>query len=168
MIAPEAQQPSLLDGPIPGESLTATPGEAPWETAPEIETPQEAVDHIKQRLEDEETLTELVSLMDSGVSAEGVAKTLAFAGFVEGLWTPDVAELIKPALYLHLLEIAEDTGVDVVYENAVTDNSQKYRENAELRKALKPESLLDDEPELQSAPPEMMAEFEEPVSEGFI
>ena len=168
MIPQDPQKPSLLDGPIPGESLTATPGEPAWEKAAKFDTPEDAFDHIKTRLEDEETLTELVSLMDSGVSAEGVAKTLAFAGFVEGLWTPDVAEMIKPAIYLHLLEIAEDTGVDVVYENQVTDNSQQYRDNAELRKALKPESLLDDEPELQSAPPEMMAEFEEPVSEGFI
>jgi|3_EtaG_2_1085321.scaffolds.fasta_scaffold35088_3 hypothetical protein len=165
MLPQEPQKPSLLDAPIPGESLTANPGEMSWETPPQINTPQEAVDHIKTRLEDEEVLTELVSLIDSGVSAEGMAKTLAFAGFVEGLWTPDVAELIQPAIYLHILEIAEDTGVDVVYKNQVTDNSQQYRDNAELRKALKPESLLDDEPE------ELQASYveEEPqATEGFI
>ena len=142
----QSQQPELMDAPIPGQSLTDAPGGQPWERPPEIVNPEEAIAHTMNKVMEHRNLSELISLMDAGVSVEALVEVMAFGGFVTGKWTPDVAELIKPALFVQFMGLAQKAGIKVI---ATKKPQKKSDGHYEIRKSLKPESLVQPEqPEL--------------------
>ena len=57
----------ILDGPIPGQSLTKTPRNALYERPPEIADPNEAVLYHMQRLSDPERLDNLLYTLEYGL-----------------------------------------------------------------------------------------------------
>jgi hypothetical protein len=88
-----------FDGPIPGQSLTDEPGSKNWEKPAKFNRPQEALDFIWDKITEEKQAIKLLALLEAGLPAQGIAETILFAGFTEGLWTPDVMLLIgKPVL----------------------------------------------------------------------
>ena len=130
--------PSLFDAPIPGESLTASPGAMPWEKPPQFADPEQAIEYLFGRLSSHKVMEKTVSLMDAGVPLEGIAKMLTFTGFCTGRWTPDVAELIRPALKVYLLGMADKAGVTPVIE---MEDPEEPDGDYEIRRELRPESL---------------------------
>jgi len=138
---------ALLDGPIPGQSLTGEPGNAPWESPPEIADPEEAVDFIFNNMRSEDNMRKLLDFMTAGVPLEAIAKTVTFAGFAEGHWTPDVAELIQPTVTLGLLNVALSAGITPTIEANGKDRGAKQEGDdaslARLMKTFKPEEFND-------------------------
>ena len=96
----------------PGHSLTGTPGQWPWERPPQFSNPDDAIDYIVERLESGGGAEDMVKLMIAGVSVEELAAQISFKGFMAGTFNPDVAELIKPAMAVYLMGIAEENGVE--------------------------------------------------------
>jgi len=99
--------------PVPGWSLTQPPGKWPWEKPPEMVDPDEVVDRIITRLEDEQTQEQYVKLMFAGISIEEITHSIAVAGFMEGRFSPDVAEIIKGPIGIYLMGLATDYNVPV-------------------------------------------------------
>jgi len=100
-----------FSAPVPGQSLTVEPGSQKYEKPAEYSDPDEALMWMIGRLEDDRELKEThLSQMASGIPIEYIVNTIAFVGFSEGMWTPDVAELIKPplAMYFIMQGMAED------------------------------------------------------------
>ena len=100
-----------FSAPIPGQSLTTRPGSQKFEKPPEFTDPDQAVAFLLERIETDQALKEShLSQIASGVPIEYIVNTVAFVGFSEGMWTPDVAELIKPplAMYFIITAISED------------------------------------------------------------
>ncbi len=89
-----------LDAPVPGESLTATPKNYNWEHPPQFAKVPDAFDFIWHQMHQEPQLTQLISLLQTGVPVEALAKTLLFAGFSEGKWTVDGAILLAEPVFL--------------------------------------------------------------------
>lgn len=92
-----------FDAPIPGSSLTnpkETP--APYETTPNMNTPEEVTAGIWERIRDsEEALDGVLDSMRDGVPLEDIAQVLLFEGFRQGEYNPDVMLLsIEPTIYL--------------------------------------------------------------------
>ena len=75
--------------------------------------PDEVVDRIITRLQDERTEEQYVKLMFAGISIEEITHSIAIAGFMEGQFTPDVAELIKGPIGIYLMGVATDYNVPV-------------------------------------------------------
>ena len=96
-----------LSGP-PGHSLTDTPRKWAWDKPPVYSDPDEAVDFVLDSLETESKKNDMIKLMLAGVSIEEIVTQIGFKGFMEGYYTPDVAELIKPPISLYLLVVADD------------------------------------------------------------
>ena len=71
-----------FDAPIPGQSLTDTPGNNKWEHPPQT-----------------------LLLLHSGVSVEALTKGVLFSGFTEGKWTPDLAVLLAEIVFNQILAI---------------------------------------------------------------
>ena len=90
----------------PGFSLTQPPGKWKWERPPEHNTPSEAVDAIIANIENPDAMRQYLQLMAAGVSIEELVGTIARAGFVEGKFTVDVAEIIKAPLAMYLMGLA--------------------------------------------------------------
>jgi hypothetical protein len=88
----------------------------------------------------------MLKLMLAGITVEEIVEQLAFKGFMAGAVTPDVAELMKPALGIALIDMALQAGFEPqmfvdpqVSEGEVEDatffNIAKDR-NPELYKAM--------------------------------
>jgi hypothetical protein len=140
MIPTERHGNSLrYDRAIPGESLTAAPGEAAWEKPPQINTAEEAIDYVMYTIESKhEILQEIVGLMDAGIAIEALTEGLAFGGFVSGAWSPDTAELMKPGLAKGLWELSLAAGI----EARIVKKAKKGPDgHNKIRRMLRPETL---------------------------
>jgi hypothetical protein len=103
-----------LSGP-PGHSLTDTPRKWAWDKPPVYSDPDEAVDFVLDSLETESKKNDMIKLMLAGISIEEIVTQIGFKGFMEGYYTPDVAELIKPPISLYLLGVADDAGFKPIF-----------------------------------------------------
>ena len=79
-----------FDAPVPGESLTDTPGNAAWEHPPTYAKPEDAI----------------------GIPIEALVKVITFSGYLEGKWTVDVAKILEPLVAMLLAKMAKDAQID--------------------------------------------------------
>ena len=102
---------NIFDSPIPGESLTKTPGNAAWENPPQYVNVNEAAEYIWEKLHEEKFLDQVVSFLANDVPIEAIARMILFGGFVEGKWTPDVAILLSEVVFKQIMAIGMNAGV---------------------------------------------------------
>lgn len=101
--------------PVPGHSLTDTPKSKPWDNPPNTTNPDEAVEIVINKVEDSpDTKEHFLRMMAGGVTIEEIVNTIGLGGFTEGEWSPDVAELIKPALAVYFIGLAIKNKVPVI------------------------------------------------------
>ena len=95
----------------PGHSLTGPRGKWPWERPPRFSNPDDAIDFVLDKLDNPKSEDSLVKLMLAGITVEEIVAQVAFKGFTEGTFNPDVAELIKPAIGVYLMGLADKNGL---------------------------------------------------------
>jgi len=96
----------------PGHSLTDTPGKWPWERPPQFASPDDALDFVLDRLEDPMRRKDVMRMMVAGISVQEIVSQVAFKGFMQGYYSPDVAELIKPSIGVYLYKEALEEGFE--------------------------------------------------------
>ena len=96
----------------PGHSLTGPPGKWPWERPPQFANPDDAIDFIINKIDNEKTKDKFSKLMLAGITVEELVSQISFKGFTNGFFNPDVAELIKPALAVYMLGVADENGLE--------------------------------------------------------
>ena len=94
-----------------GHSLTQEPGKWPWENPPRFADPDDAIDFLTDKLDDPKTKEPILKLFLAGISVEEIVNQIAFKGFMTGTYSPDVAELVKPALAMFLIDEAAKVGI---------------------------------------------------------
>ena len=94
-----------FDAPIPGQSLTDTPGNYPWEHAPEYSDVEKASEYIWDKLHEKKVLEQVVTFLENDVAVEAVVRLILFGGFVEGKWNPDVAILLSEIVFKQVMAI---------------------------------------------------------------
>jgi len=104
----------------PGHSLADSPGKWAWERAPEFSSPNQAVDALIDSLQKPDTEDHIIQLMASGVSVEEISNTTTKLGFMEGKFTADVAEIIRPNIGVYLMGLAVEAGIDNVVKVIAT------------------------------------------------
>ena len=97
--------------PVPGQSLTDEPGNYPWEHPPRKTDPEVILEEICRSITTPAAVEEMIYLLDSGVPVEGIARTIVFAGFMEGEFTPDVGFLTIEPLMKMIAAIGMRAGV---------------------------------------------------------
>lgn len=105
--------PNRMQKPPPGYSLTQTPGQWPWDKVPREVNPTKVVDKIIDRLERPEVEERYLRLMYAGISIEEIVHSIAMGGFMQGEFTPDVAEIIKGPLGMYFMGVAADNDIPV-------------------------------------------------------
>ena len=91
----------------PGIGMTSPKGNWPWERPAKVDNPEEAANIIIEKIEGQPQVKEqMLNLMSVGSPIETIVNTATFMGFVNGEWTPDTAELIKPALMFYFIGAA--------------------------------------------------------------
>lgn len=102
-----------LAGP-PGHSLTDEPGRWPWDRPPVYTNPDDAIDYVTDMTSDEPARENILKMLLAGITVEELVTQISFKGFMAGFYSPDVAELIKPAVAIHLADMAEEEGFEPV------------------------------------------------------
>ena len=100
-----------FDAPIPGQSLTDTPGNNKWEHPPQYVEVEKASEDIWDLLHEPTKLEQILLLLKSGVSIEALTKGILFSGFTEGKWTPDVAFIIAEPVMKMIVVVGVQGGV---------------------------------------------------------
>jgi len=96
---------NIFDTPVPGQSLTDTPGNAAWEHPPEFTNVEKAADYTWDILHRENFLEQVISFLESDIPVEVIARMILFGGFHQGKWTPDLAILLSEILFKQILAI---------------------------------------------------------------
>jgi hypothetical protein len=104
---------TAFNGPIPGESLTREPGNAPWEQPPQFAKVDEVLNFYMEKLEDDELFEDMLYILDNDMPLDLFIETMLLNGEMYGKHTSDVSLIVGPILHEHLLSLAEAAGVKV-------------------------------------------------------
>ena len=96
---------NIFDAPIPGQSLTDTPGNAKWEHSPEFTDAKKASNYIWDKIHNEKMLEQILTFLENGVAVEVLTRMILFSGFTEGKWNPDLAILLSEVTFKQILAI---------------------------------------------------------------
>ena len=100
-----------FDAPVPGQSLTDTPRNYPWEHAPQFSTVEDASMQIWEGLHSDAAMEKVIVLLEAGLTVEEITKVIVFAGFVEGKFNPDVGLLLTPIVAKMILAIGKKADI---------------------------------------------------------
>jgi hypothetical protein len=108
----EQESGTLIDAPIPGESLTSDPEQPKaWETPPEYTRVEEFIDDMFDNITKEENISGILDPIRKGIAIEDVAQMLLFGAFQSGKITTDLMlGSIEPTIYM-LIGLAEFAGI---------------------------------------------------------
>jgi len=120
-----------FDHPIPGQSLTEEPGSRAYEKPPQIVDVDEAVAYVVNKVETSNGgKEELLKQMMGGMPIESIVNTIAFAGFTDGQWTPDVAEMIKLPISAYFMMMAQEENIPAIMFNKGPSEDQGMSDDA--------------------------------------
>ena len=116
-----------FDAPIPGQSLTDTPGNYPWEHAPEYSDVEKASEYIWDKIHEKKVLEQVITFLENDVPVEAVVRLILFGGFVEGKWNPDVAILLSEIVFKQIMAIAVKAEIPNVKMFLGDQSNTKFR-----------------------------------------
>lgn len=144
-----------FDAPVPGQSLTDKPGNAPWEHPPQFVNTAEAADFIWDQLSTPEFSEQVIAMLDAGIPIEAIARVILFGGFAEGKWSPDVAFIIAEPVMKMIATVGMLGGVknfrisldDMTNENELSSIMNIKNKKEKFKKAAK--NIAEDKPKIE-------------------
>ena len=125
-----------FDAPVPGQSLTDTPGNYPWEHPPQFTDPEEVTEYLWVTMHQKQLTEQLIGMLDAGVPVEAIGRTILFAGFMEGKFSPDLAFIITEPVMKMIAAIGIQGGVEkIVFSLDDLTNKQQIREITKVKMA---------------------------------
>ena len=119
----------MLDGPIPGESLTAELGAFPWQSPPQYANMDDVIDYYMSRMSQEDFMVQLVDVLEMGTPVSALANTIQLSGVMQGLHTIDSGILVMPVIMEMIMMLGDAAGVK--YDSGV-DNPNKNKTRTSL------------------------------------
>jgi len=153
-----------FERPIPGQSLTTEPKNAPYERPPEIVDPVEALNvHIENLLKPG-AMEDALYFLEYGVDLVTLVQGILRGAVMEGIHSIDVSLIIAPVIHEYIKGFADADGVDYKegWETEEEEKALSYR-----RDAARAKKLMDKlrEEESQAIPTTMKEMTEEPEME---
>ncbi len=144
-----------FDTPVPGQSLTDTPGNYPWEHPPKFVEADEAADYLWNRMSEPEFAEQIIAMLDSGVPVEAIGRVVLFGGFVKGTFNPDVAFIIAEPVMKMIATVGMLGGVksfrisidDMTNENELSSIMDIKKKKEKFKKAAK--NIAKDKPKIE-------------------
>ena len=127
-----------FDTPVPGQSLTDTPGNYPWEHPPKFVEADEAADYLWNRMSEPEFAEQIIAMLDAGVPVEAIGRVVLFGGFVKGTFNPDVAFIIAEPVMKMIATIgviAEVPNINISMDDMT--NKQEVRSAVKIQAETK-------------------------------
>ena len=167
-----------FERPIPGQSLTTEPKNAPYERPPEIADPVEALNvHIENLLKPG-AMEDALYFLEYGVDLVTLVQGILRGAVMEGIHSIDVSLIIAPVIHEYIKGFADADGMEYKegFETEEEEKALSYRRDAERAKNLMnklreerdqaiptPAKEMTEEPKME---PEV--EEEEPVKTGLM
>lgn len=114
-----------MDGPIPGQSLTREPRNAPYERPPEIVEPNEAIIWHMQKLSDPERLDNLLFTLEYGLPVKHATQAALTVAVSQGIHNIDVSLIIAPVIHKFIATTAEEAGIDYLDDFKNTESKEE-------------------------------------------
>jgi len=127
---------SPLDAPIPGQSLTDSPGNWPWENPPEMSDPEEATKYYVNKLANEEVMDDLSVLLGNNMPLVPLVKTLLTTGVMNGMHSIDVSIIIAPVIHAFIKASMTNYGIEVRDDITNPEDEIKEGEKRRLQSAI--------------------------------
>lgn len=142
----------LLQAPIPGQSLTTTPRNSPWERPPEMSEVKDVLKYYITKLADDEVLDDLAVVFELGADLQTVTETMVTVGTMNGLHTTEVGMLVGPQVASFIKAAMTTYGMDVKEKLVSEDEDKKAKAKARFDKLL--DAALDKLPDDGSDEPD--------------
>lgn len=125
-----------FSGPVPGESLTATPRNSPWERPPETADEEKALVHHLERLSQPEVEDNILDAIEMGLPIEYMTELVTTGGVANAIHSIDVGLIISPVIHEYLVSIAEASGMPYK-EFFSQDNNEKETEEMKKKRSAR-------------------------------
>ena len=128
-----------FNAPIPGQSLTKTPGNYPWERPPEITNVDEAVKRHIDNISEPEAIDNILFVLKAGLPVNILTETLLTTAVSKGIHSIDISLLVGPILFREIKSFAEESGIEYKEffdDSELQENDKRSKANVLLRKAI--------------------------------
>lgn len=163
---------TMFDRPIPGQSLTTPPRNAPYERPPEVVDPEKALQIHLDRLTDPDRMEDALYFLEIGVDLVTLVEGILRSAVMNGIHTVDVSLIIAPVIHEYIKSTADAMGVEYEegFENKEGRKQRSYARNATLaekkmsKMGVKPNAVTEQnrEPKVTQEPEQMVQE-EQPM-----
>ena len=133
---------NMLEAPIPGQSLTELPRNAPYERPAEYDTVEETLSYYMKKVVEEETIDDIVVLFQVGMDLSSFCKTLVMSGAMKGLHTVETGMLAAPMLGTFVKSVLLDYGIEA--RETATDAAAESAEREKQRVRLIIQQAVED------------------------
>lgn len=154
---------TMFDRPIPGQSLTTTPKNAPYERPPEVVDPEQALQIHLDRLTNPDTMEDAIYFLEIGVDLVTLVEGILRSAVMSGIHTVDVSLIIAPVIHEYIKSTADLLGIEYEegFDNKEARQQRSYARNATL--AEKKMRQMGIEPKKPARQVEEAPIMEEPV-----
>ena len=120
---------NLIQGPVPGQSLTDTPRNSPWERPAEFDTVEDVVKLYIKKLADQEVLDDIAVTFELGADLKTLTETIMLTGSMKGVHTVETGMLAGPVIASFIKMAMQEYGIDtpetaVSFEEAATEKEK--------------------------------------------
>ena len=127
---------NLIQAPIPGQSLTDSPKNAPWERPSELSEVKDVVTYYVERLADEDVMDDMSVLFDLGADLETVTETLQMTGAMKGVHTAEAGMLAGPIVASFLKTALATYGIDAPERSVSDEKRMEDKEHSRISTLL--------------------------------
>lgn len=128
-----------FDRPIPGQSLTDTPKNAPYERPAEISDPELALQVHLARLNDADRMEGILSTLEMGVDLVTMVEGILRSAVMNGIHSIDVSLIIAPVIHEFIKSTADELGVN--YEEGFDDPKKRKEARYAANRAIAEDQL---------------------------
>jgi len=114
-----AEAKPLLNGPVPGQSLTAELGARPWQQPAKYTDVEDALEFYAEKITDPKLNDSLLDSLEMGAPVTTLAEVLVQSGAMEGLHTIDMSIMLLPVIMELIAYTADEAGIK--YDMGIED-----------------------------------------------
>ena len=123
--------------PIPGQSLTDSPKNSPWERPPEMVETGEVVKHYITKIAKEDVMDDLAAVFEMGADLESVVETMILTGSMKGLHTVEAGMLAGPVVGTFIKSAMSSYGLDIKETMVDPQDAKNKKDEERLKRILK-------------------------------
>lgn len=122
-----------FDAPIPGESLTKSPGNMPYERPPEINDPEEAIQMHLMRLSEPDMQQDFLDMLELDMDVVTMTEGILRSAVATGVHSIDISMIIAPVIHEFIKTTAEDA--DIEFDEGLVDAKKETARAKAITKA---------------------------------